>query len=150
MNMKNLVIAALVGGVVSTILSNVPYLNLVNCLVCAGFWVGALLAVWLYKRLSGTVTLQQGVIVGAVAGLVAGIIGFVLSFVNVAGAAALMQTYSRFMPEESDIDVAALTSGPVKILMNLFGIVVNIILGAVGGLIGGAIFKPRAQTTPSV
>jgi hypothetical protein len=150
MNMKNLAIAALVGGIVSTILSNVPILNFVNCLLCAGFWAGALLAVWLYKRLSGAVTLQQGVIIGAAAGLVAGVIGFALSFVNVAGAAALIETYSRFMPEDADIDVAALASGPVKIVMNLLGIGVNIIFGAVGGLIGGAIFKPRAQTTPSV
>jgi len=144
MKPKNIVIAVLVGGVVNVILSNVPYLNLVNCLLCAGFWVGAILAVWLYKRLSGTVTLQQGVMIGALTGLVAGVIGFGLSFAGLAGATALAQSFGRFIPQEGDMDLEAL-SGPVEIILNLVGIVVNVVLGVVGGLIGGAIFRPRAK-----
>ena len=42
MNIVSLLIASLIGAVVTTALSNVPYLNLVNCLLCAGFWVGAI------------------------------------------------------------------------------------------------------------
>ena len=33
MNTKNLIIASLIGGLISIILSNVPVLNLVNCLL---------------------------------------------------------------------------------------------------------------------
>ncbi|MCJ7796332.1 MAG: hypothetical protein MUQ56_06140, partial [Thermoleophilia bacterium] len=64
MNTKNLLIASLVGGVAITLLANVPILNFINCLLCAGFWAGAILAVWLYKRQTGTVTLGQAVAVG--------------------------------------------------------------------------------------
>ena len=42
MNIVSLLIASLIGAVATTALSNVPYLNLVNCLLCAGFWVGAI------------------------------------------------------------------------------------------------------------
>ncbi len=152
MNTKNLLIACLAGGAASTLLSNVPFLNLVNCLLCAGFWGGALLAVWLYKRLTGTVTLGQGVIIGTLAGLVAGIFGFALSFVGLAGSAALLESYERFVPPEARGDLAALPSGPMQIIFNLLGVVTNIIFGAIGGLAGGALFKTRIQppAPPSV
>ena len=75
MNTKNLIIASLIGGLISIILSNVPIINLVNCLLCAGFWLGPLFAVWFYKRQTGTVTLGQGAAIGALAGVWAGVFG---------------------------------------------------------------------------
>lgn len=146
MNTKNLLIAAAVGGLASTILSNVPFLNLVNCLLCAGFWGGAILAVWLYKRQTGTVTLGQAVIVGTVSGVIAGILGFALSFVDLAGSAALLETYNRFIPPDGQLDMSELPSGPMLIMFNLMGVVTNIFFGALGGLAGGALFKTRPQT----
>lgn len=38
MNTKNLLLAGLIGGLISTALSNIPIINFVNCLLCAGFW----------------------------------------------------------------------------------------------------------------
>lgn len=141
MNTRNLLIASLVGGVTSTILSNVPFLNLVNCLLCAGFWAGPVLAVWLYKRLTGTLSLGQGVGIGALAGVWAGVLGFSLSLVNLAGAAALMQSYAQFLPPDASVE--AMPGGPASLLLNLAGVGVNILFGAAGGLIGGAIFKTK-------
>jgi tellurite resistance protein TehA-like permease len=59
MNIVSLLIASLISAVVTTALSNIPYLNLINCLLCAGFWAGAILAAWVYKRLTGSLTLRQ-------------------------------------------------------------------------------------------
>jgi hypothetical protein len=141
MNTKNVLITSLVGGLVSTILSNVPILNLVNCLLCAGFWAGPLLAIWLYKRQTGTLSLGQGVGIGTLAGVWAGIFGFLLSLVGLAGATALMQSYAQFLPPDAGIEV--IPAGPVSLLFNFAGVVVNIIFGALGGLIGGAIFRTK-------
>ena len=141
MNTRNLLIASLVGGVASTILSNVPVLDLVNCLLCAGFWGGPLLAVWLYKRQTGTVSLGQAVAVGTVAGIWAGVFGFALSLAGLAGVAALMKSYAPFLPPEAG--VGSVPSGPASVLINLVGVGVNILFGAIGGLIGGAIFRTK-------
>ncbi len=84
MNTKNLWIASLSGAILSLLVSNLPYIGFVNCLLCGGFWGSALFAVWLYQRLSGTLTVRQGVKIGALTGLLAGLIGFALSFVGLA------------------------------------------------------------------
>ena len=68
MNIVSLLIASLIGAVATTALSNVPYLNLVNCLLCAGFWTGAILATWVYKRMTGSLTLRQSIVVGSLTG----------------------------------------------------------------------------------
>ena len=147
MNTKNLLIAAGVGGLVTEILTNVPILNLLTCLICVSFWIGPLFAVWLYRRLQGEVTLNQGIGIGALAGVIAGLIGFVLSFFNMAGVGDLPEVL-RSMPgmQEQDLQqMQALFSGPMLIFFNLIGVGITIFFGAVGGLIGGALFRPRSQ-----
>jgi hypothetical protein len=141
MNTKNLLIAGLLGGLISTALSNIPIINFVNCLLCAGFWAGALFAVWFYKRQTGSVTLGQGVVIGLVAGAFAGVFGFILSLVGLAGAQALMQSYAKYLPKDANIETPP--PGIASVLFNLIGVVVNIIFGAIGGLVGGLIFKPK-------
>ncbi len=147
MNTKNLLIASLLGGLVSTALSNIPIINFVNCLLCAGFWGGALLAVWIYKRQTGAITLGQGVIVGALAGVWAGIFGFILSLFGLAGAEALMKSYAQFAPKDAQIDMPA--SGIGSVLFNLLGVVFDIIFGAIGGLVGGLIFRTKPVVPPA-
>jgi hypothetical protein len=144
-NTKNLLIASLLGGLASTILSNVPLLNFVNCLLCAGFWAGPLLAVWLYKRQTGQISFGQAVAVGTVAGIWAGVFGLILSLVGMAGAQALFNSYARYLPPDANLQ--ADLPGPGSIIFNLIGVVFNIAFGAIGGLIGGAIFKTKPTAT---
>ncbi len=68
MNTKNMWIAIASGAAMSLLLANVPLLNMVNILLCAGFWVSPLFAVWLYRRLTGSVTLLDGVKIGVLTG----------------------------------------------------------------------------------
>ena len=44
--------------------------------VCGGFWGSAIFAVWLYRRLTGAVTIRQAVNIGLLTGLLAGLLGF--------------------------------------------------------------------------
>jgi len=150
MSTKNLLIASLVGGVVITLLANLPILNFINCLLCAGFWAGAILAVWLYKRQTGTVTLGQAVAVGTLAGLLAGVLGFVLSFTGLTGSQALLESYAQALPPDAGVDpeMLAALAGPAGIVLNLIGVLVNVFFGAIGGLIGGAIFKSHTPAAP--
>jgi hypothetical protein len=153
MNIKNLLISAAIGAMIITAMANVPILNLVNCLLCVGFWAGAILAVWLYRRFEGSVSLGQGVAIGAVTGLLAGVLGFALSFVGAAGVEAMFNGAVAILPPEATVDMDEATmefiTGPGAILLNLVGVLVNIIFGALGGLIGGAIFRPKTPAAPA-
>ena len=138
MNYRNLAVAGLVGAVVSLIFANVPILSFTNCLLCAPFWASAILAVWIYKRQTGSLTLGQAVIVGSAAGLAAGIVGFLLSFIGLAGGEALMNSYKSFVPADANLQIPPDIPGAA---FNLCGVVVEVAFGAIGGLIGGAIFR---------
>ena len=150
MNTKNIVITGLVGAVITLLLTNIPFVSLVNCLICAGFWVGPLFATWLYKRMTGRLSTKEGIWVGVTAGAIAGVIGLLLSFVGAAGAAGIINQLNTVMPPEDQIDMSGLEGGILNIMMTSFGIIFDIIVGAIGGFIGSAIFKdkPQAQIQP--
>ena len=100
-NTKNLWIVSMSGAVLSLVISNLPYLGFVNCLLCGGFWGSAIFAVWLYKRLSGNLSIRQGVNIGALTGLLAGLVGFALSFVGLAGAQGILNSARQFLPADA-------------------------------------------------
>lgn len=143
MNTKHLLIDSLIGAVVITLLANIPFVNLVNCLVCVGFWGGATLAVWLYRRASGPVTLGQAIAIGSLTGLFAGLIGFAFSFLGVSGAQGLLNTYGRLFAADANPDLESALTGNWVILFNLGGALINVLFGAVGGLIGGLILRQK-------
>ena len=145
MNIRNLSLASLAGAVLTTLLANVPLINLVNCLLCIGFWGGAVLAVWVYKRLSASLTLGQGVAIGTVTGLVAGLLGFALSFAGLAGAAGLANTARPFVDAATFAEMQKALAGAEGMAFTLAGVVITIVFGAIGGLIGGALFRSRPQ-----
>jgi hypothetical protein len=147
MNTKNLIIASLIGGLISIILSNVPILNFINCILCAGFWLGPLFAVWFYKRQSGTVTLGQGAAIGALAGVWAGVFGLILALFNFAGFASMIETYAQFMPPDA-VDMDPSLIGTMGWLFNFLGVGFDIVVGTIGGLVGGAIWRTRTPAPP--
>jgi len=147
MNTRNLIIASLIGAVVTTALANIPVINLLNCLVCLPFWGGPLLAAWYYKRQTGAMTMNHAVSVGTLAGLFAGIFGFLLSLVGMAGASGLADQVNQYLPADS-IPPELLT-GSMSILFTLMGVLTNIIFGVIGGLIAGAVFKEKSPAGQS-
>jgi hypothetical protein len=140
MNTKNLWIASLSGAAVSLLATNLPYIGLINCLLCAGFWGSAIFAVWLYRRLSGMLTIGDAIRVGALSGLLAGGIGLALSFVGLAGIQALTNSFVQTLPPDAigDMDEipAVVASG-----MNLMGVGIELVFGVIGGWIGGMVFR---------
>jgi hypothetical protein len=150
MNTKKLWIAALTAAVVTTAVSNLPLLEFVNCLLFAGFWGSAIFGVWLYRRLTGSVTLKQAVMIGALTGLCAGIMGFTLSFVNLAGAQGMLTRLSLVLPPESMQNAQDIPASSI-LGFNLVGVLFNVIFGTMGGWIGGAILHTdhRAHMAPA-
>jgi hypothetical protein len=145
MNTKNMLISGLVGAIITLALTNIPFLNLVNCLICAGFWVGPLFAVWLYKRNTGTISTKEGIWVGVTAGVIAGVIGFLLSFVGAAGASGFVNEINSIVSPQDQIDVSGLGGAIGEIVFTFLGVIFDIIVGAIGGFIGAIIFKNKTQ-----
>ena len=146
MNTKHLLAASLAGGLISAVLVNTPYVNLINLLVCAGFWIGPLVAVWLYRRQDGMLTLRQAVITGMLAGVWHALFGLVLNLFGLAGASGLLNELRPFISARDLPDLETALTGMGGMLFNLVGVAIDIGFGFVGGLIGGAIFGPRRVT----
>ncbi len=145
MNRKNLWIAVLGGAVLSLLLVNLPYVNLINLLLCAGFWVCAIFAVWLYRRLNGSVTLAEGMKIGVLTGLVAWAAGFLLSFTGLAGIQGIMNGVQQILPPEALQDTSDFSAG-FAVVFNLLGVFFETFFGFIGGCIGGAIFRTPRET----
>ncbi len=77
--------------------------------------------------------------------MIAGVIGFLLSFANLSGMSSFVNGVRPFMSAEDLKGVETALSGPMLIVFNLVGVGITILFGAIGGLIGGAIFKKRTQ-----
>ena len=143
MNTKYILAASLAGGLISTVLVNTPYVNLINLLVCVGFWIGPIVAVWLYRRLGGTLTLGQAVVTGMLAGLWHGLFGLVLSPLGLAGAGSLLNELRPFVPAQDWPDLETALTGVGGVLFNLAGVAIDVAFGFIGGLIGGGVFGGR-------
>jgi hypothetical protein len=148
MNTKNILITGLVGAVITLALTNIPFVSLVNCVVCAGFWLGPLFSVWLYKRMTGTISNKEGIWIGVTAGAIAGVIGLLLNFVGAAGASGIINQMNTLLPQQDQIDLSGMGGEVVGWLFTLVGVVFDIIVGAIAGFIGAAIFKNKPQATP--
>ena len=135
MNAKNMWTASLSGAVLSVLVSNLPFIGLVNCFLCAGFWGASIFAVWLYQRMGGMLTIREGVKLGALTGILAGVFGFLLSFAGLAGIQGLMNDIGPFLSPE---DLQGLNEIPAwgGILFNLLGVAFDVVFGALGGWLG--------------
>ena len=107
---------------------------------CGAFWGSAIFAVWLYRRLSGTVTIRQGVRIGLLTGLLAGLAGFALSFAGLAGAQGFLNGAQQFMPPDATKGMNELPAW-AGLVFNFLGVLFNLGFGALGGWIGAAIFR---------
>ena len=146
MNTKPLLTASLVGGLISLLLVNAPFVSLINLLLCAGFWIGPIVAVWLYRRLDGTLTIREALFTGILAGAWHGLFGLLLSPLGLAGAGGLLSALRPFMSAQDLPDLENALTGMGGMMFNLVGVGIDIVFGFIGGLIGGAIFSPRRVT----
>jgi hypothetical protein len=145
MNSRNLWIAAVSGAALTTLVSNLPFIGFINCLLCGGFWGSAIFAVWLYRRLNGSLTSSQAIKIGALTGLLAGLLGFALSFAGLAGAQGFLNSAREFLPADATQDMDDIPAWGA-LVFNLLGVTFNVVFGVLGGWIGGALFDPNRKS----
>ena len=143
----------MIGGIVVGVLST-SYLGYINLLCCAGVIVGSMAAVWHYTS-ENELTVPPGE--GAVIGLSAALVGIVLSTIltfalmkmgirhDQAVTEFIIDRFGASMPPEQLDTMKEQMNQPITIgsyLINgLFGIVISVVFGAIGGAIGASVFK---------
>ncbi len=149
--------AGIKGGLLMGLLSAIPYVNLPNC-CCIWVMLGSALASYLYIRKSGTpVLMAEGLQVGGVAGITGGLFNFLIGLpLNIlagnTGVRLMFKMIRPLAPEQADRDLRQLellSSAPfmqqyVKALPGaLIGLVMFVLLAALGGLLGVVAFEKR-------
>ena len=136
MNNRALLLSGVVGALVMVVLSNVPFLNLINCLLCAGVWLGGMAAVWFYRRQTGQpLTAGQVAIIGVVAGLIGALLSSIVA--SVFGADAMQAVLDADPTGQTRSALGSFVGGTASFLV---GFVINIILYPLFGAVGGAIY----------
>ena len=125
---------------------NVPYLNLINCLLCMGIWGSGILGTLVYKRFErdSVITPGQGAVIGGLSGIVAAVVGifFGTIFGTLYRTVGIPGLPNLFGSQSGAFD-ALQTSGSFSILGFFMYIVIYPIFGAIGGAIGGVVQKKK-------
>lgn len=152
-------IPSLYGGIIIGIISSVPFLNLLNCLCCAGVIGGGILAVFFYKQNftpeTPPYTSGDCLAVGVFSGLIGALVGTALSviflslFGNVVGEYLLefLKSSDIEIPQEALESIEQAFSQQLTLISIITDLIVSAILysifGMLGGLIGYNIFKTK-------
>lgn len=159
---------ALYGGIIMGLISGIPFLNFVNCLCCAGIMFGGFMAVFFYKKDltpdMPQLTNNDALGLGALAGVFGALFGLVLTavFMFTVGNLAAESTYDMMMgiydalgildqmpPEAIDQMQQSMTENALSPMTVVISFIVDPLFGLIGGLIGYAVFKPKAAVPPA-
>jgi len=155
---------ALIAGVLLGVLSTMPGLQLVNCACCAWVIGGGILAARLYvKSSAAVVTLGRGLVLGLLTGAIGGIVYILFSIplqiVMSGGSVRYFEQARQSLDRVPNLPPAlreALATMPtggseLAVLMVLTGLLMMMAFslpGALGGLIGVALFEKRKIEIP--
>jgi len=147
---------ALIGGAVAGVLSGIP---IVGCLCCLWIIGGAMLSAYLLSKDSPLVlTSGDGAIVGAFAGIVAAVVHAILNIpfyaLNLAFFRRVMDTMAEYIEELPSgwNTLLERSAGPLSLPWFFLGLIINsalyAVLGALGGIIGMALFGKKTPRPP--
>jgi hypothetical protein len=141
--------AGAIAGVGIGLLSNIPLIACINCLIFAWVWLGGIAAVYLYQRYEKQpyLSITQGLIVGAVAGAIGALVGGIASLIFGGLSAAFSQLISSALGSNSSAIPSFLLSSGFNFLGTFFSIFYYAFFGAIGGLIATALIW-KAPATP--
>jgi hypothetical protein len=147
---------ALYGGIIIGVLSGIPFLNLVNCLCCAGILFGGFMSVYFYKNnlteemdpLTSGETVGLGVFAGVFGAVFSSLLSrlliflfgdvmqeMILGFLKSSGFLDSMTPEIRMKMSQPD---------PGSLITNIVAhFIICPLFGLLGGLIGYAVFRKR-------
>lgn len=147
-NKQAYVPGVIIAGAAAGLLSGIPFVNLVNCCFCAWMIGGGVLAVNLVsKKTPDVIEAGEGAIIGALAGVICGVIagsiGAVFQFIGVG-----TSPMANIPGQQNPMAELATNAAAMAAVTLCFSILIYPIFGAVGGLIGAAVFKKKEPPVP--
>jgi len=166
---------AIIGGIIMTITSTIPYLSLINCACCAGIMLGGLASVYFYLQQlppdEPPLESKHGLILGAFAGIFGAIFETLITvlIIKFLSKGYFDQIYIEIEKNISDLesqgqDVPQLLNEIQNVIVNLtqeigekgfslvltilmlaFNTIKDVIFGLVGGLIGVALLQKKSK-----
>ncbi|MCZ7556722.1 MAG: hypothetical protein M5R41_10015 [Bacteroidia bacterium] len=163
-------VPVLIGAGAMTATAVIPLVNAINCLCCAGIMGGAVLGVWFYKKSfpeEMTFRVGDGAIVGTFSGMIAAVLTSIIETLTMGFSDEMMTAQLETQLEQAFDQAAQQGSDPAAIeavqqfitslMTNPIMLFVVVLLaslfvftgfGALGGVIGGNIFKTKAPVQP--
>lgn len=149
---------ALIGGLVTGILSVIPFVSAANLCCCLWAIVGGLIASHLYVKNSATpANAGDGAVVGAITGLVGAVISVIIGIPIALVMGPTMRNLILRLMENADpqqaeamrrqFEAGGDAIGPL-IVQSLIGGVLLFVFAIIGGLIGVLIFEKRKGGAP--
>jgi hypothetical protein len=141
MNTRAFLLASLIAGVVMGLLGGLPLISVLNCVLCMWVWLSAILAVVLYRSFEGShprVTTGQGALLGLVSGIIGAVVVWLISLLS---RNAAMGYISQILTSSGVNLPSGVLQAGIGFFSLFFDLILYAIFGAIGGLIGAAIFK---------
>jgi len=139
MDKKQVFLAALIGGIVMTIMTHVPYLNYLNYVLCAGIILGGFVGGWYYSK-KNALSPKDGAIIGLYSGLMGGLL---MSIMGIIIAVTTASPLTQLLGLLGLGTVATTTIIVLSIISTIMYFVLGIGFGTLGGLIAGAVFQKK-------
>ncbi len=152
LNTRSLLVSGLIAGVLMGILSQIPLIACVNCLLLGWVWGGGIFAVFLYRRSEKNPPLSatQGLVLGATAGVVGAVVGGLAAILLGGLSAAFGQTINNLVGNSGSSLTSFFLSSGFDIFRIIRDVVIYGIVGAIGGLIATSlIWKAPVAPTPT-
>ena len=149
---------ALIGGLVTGILSVIPFVSAANICCCLWAIVGGMIASYLYvKNSPAPANAGDGAILGAITGVIGAVISIVLGIPIALVMGPTMRNLLLKLMENADpaqaeqmrrqVEASGDAIGPL-IFQSLIGAVLLFVFALIGGLIGVLIFEKRKGGAP--
>ena len=169
---------AMIGGSIMAVIATVPYLNMLNCLCCAGIMLGGFMAVYFYQKSllpnDPPLRTSHGLILGAFAGVFGAILETLITVLTIKFFAStyfdavyieIEKSIEQLQNDGTDVPVIldqvqdTIAAFAQEISEHGFSIILTIIIlvfntfkdvlfGLLGGLIGAAIFQKKTKQQP--
>jgi hypothetical protein len=146
MNARSLWLSVLIAGALIALLGNLPFVNLVNCLLCIWVWVGGSIAVYFYRRFQGGAapTPAQGAGLGALSGLAGAILGFFVFLVTGPLLTSIFRGLAQSLQVQGmPLEPSAGGNTAAAFVFLLVDAVLYPLFGALGGLVTASLMKER-------
>lgn len=149
---------ALIGGLVTGILSVIPFVSAANLCCCLWAIVGGMIATYLYVKNSPVpANAGDGAVLGALTGVIGAVISVVLGIPIALVMGPTMRNLLLRIMESADprqaemmrrqIEASGDAIGPL-VVQSLIGAVLLFVFAILGGLIGVALFEKRKGGAP--